>query len=173
MFKQASLVLGSQIVSFQTGRKLGEVLDFIADDNSGKILALVIKKSMFGKPKEIISTVNILEIISKFVVVRADDVISPPEEILKVSEMIKNKIKLFGNRVKTEKGVYLGRVSDFVFEMPGFNLSKLYLSANIFSLITGEKVIDASKIKKITKKAVIVSDDAIGEEIIPGAAKPA
>lgn len=173
MFKQASSILGGQIISFKTGRKIGEVLDFVADSNSGQILALVAKKSIFGKPKKIISTVDVLEIVSKAVVVNSEESITLPEEVVRASEIIKTKIKLLGNRVKTESGKYLGRVSDFVFEMPGFNLSKLYLSENIFSLVAGEKVIDASKIKKITKHAVIVSDDVISEEIIPGEAEPA
>ncbi len=172
MFKQASTILNLPVISAQTERKLGQVLDFIPDSNSPKILALVTEQSyLFKKPQKIFSVVSVLDIIRDAVVVKDEDSIVSPQEIVRASESIKGGIKLLGSKVKTESGGYLGRVSDFVFEMPGFNLSKLYIKG-FLSVLGEEKVVDASKIRKITSKAVIVSDDVLGKEI-SGVAEPA
>ncbi len=165
MFKEVSLLIQTPIIAATTGRRIGKVEDFIVQPDSGKILALVAKKKTPFTKMKIISASDIYEFVPGLVVVSSEEAAVEPEEIVRVNEILKQKIKIIGNKVITKSQVYVGKVDDFLIEFPTFYLAKLYVKTNILQdLFKGEIIVPADKIIKITAKAIIVENDVIQKE---------
>lgn len=78
--------------------------------------------------------------------------------------MLINAKKIIGNKVFSQNGFSLGRVTDFQVDVSGQNIVKYFVSGDFFNLIKEPLIIDASQIIEIKKDRIIVEDAAIPEK---------
>jgi len=169
MFKQASGIIGSEILALEANLKIGEVSDFIIEPESGKIVALLLKKRLFAPPK-IVSPQDIIDIVENSILVRSQEDATSLEEVVRAKEILAGGITFLGTRVETESGTHIGKVRDFIFDYPNFVVLKLYVQTNLLrELFQNELIIPTEKIVQVTKKAIIVSDDVISGSKVKGA----
>lgn len=176
MFYLASKIQGLPLVSLTTGQMLGKILDFIHEEGNGKVLAFLVKKGSFFSSPKIISSLDIIEISPAFGIVSKDEALVSLEEIVRAKENWSKKIKILKNKVIDENSKYLGNVFDFMFLYPSFSLEKIYIKPSRFgALFSGELVVPAKNILKITPKAIIIQGDFFtyskakeGEFVFPG-----
>jgi len=163
MLKLASTIIGLPIKNIRDGLNLGEVRDFVVDPVDGEILAISLKPHLFSSLK-IISLIDIREINPEMVIVDSSDVLSEPEEVIRVKEVLGSGIKILKNKVVTESGQKLGEVYDFTFDLIEKELSRIYVKGNFIKelLSLSELIIPKEKIIKITPKAIYVEDGVIG-----------
>jgi len=160
MLVAASSLINLPIITL-SGQKIGQVLDFVCDEESGKLLALVASRSVFKGPK-VISILDILDVKGGYVIVESEEAVVDPSEIVRVASSLQKGIRILGARVVTEARHSLGYVFDFVFDVPGFFLQRLYVRKN---LLGGwrEMAITADKIVKILPRRIVVSEDLVNK----------
>lgn len=66
--------------------------------------------------------------------------------------MLINAKKIIGNKVFSQNGSSLGRVTDFQVDVSGQNIVKYFVSGDFFNLIKEPLIIDASQIIEIKKR---------------------
>lgn len=161
MLKSAKSFINIPIVSLYNSAKIGSLLDFIVESEVGKIIGVVGAESGFFKKKAmVVSVVDIREISKKVLIVDSEDVMVPQEEVIKIDKALKSGIKIFDNRVITESGKNLGRVSDFLVD-EFFYIAKIYVKPPLVNILETELIIPRESILKITKNKIIVSDDTL------------
>lgn len=156
--------MGTPIISLYNSVRIGEILDFIVDPDIGKVVGVIGETTgIFKKRNKIISVIDIRELSKQALIVDSEDVLVWQDEVVKIDNILKSKVKLFGNKVFTESGKYLGKVSDFLIDQL-FYLAKLYVDPPLSNIFSTQLIISRDLILKITKNEIIVSDSLIEPE---------
>jgi len=148
-------IVGLPVVEDDGLRALTTVKDLVMDPERGKALAFVVDhgKNLIITPIDVISWHDVLHIHSREVIIHGDDV-------LRVNEVQKSGIKIFGNRVETKTGKYLGKVIDFVIDNHSMVLKKIFVAKGFLGLLRYDTRAIASKnILEILADKIIVKDD--------------
>jgi len=162
MLNSAKSFLNIPIVSLYNTSKIGSLLDFIVDPEQGKAVGIVGEKSgIFKKRVKVISVVDIRELSKEAIVVDNEDVLVSPNEIVKIDSILKQGIKIFNNKVVTEAGKFLGRVSDFLID-DLFYLVKILVNPSLTNIFTTQLIISRDSILAVTKDEIIVKNDLEG-----------
>lgn len=161
MLKSAKSFLNIPIISLYNTTKIGSLMDFIIDPDLGKVVGVIGERSGFFKKRiKVISIVDIREISERALLVDNENVLVPQEDIIKINNIINSDIKILENKVITESGKYLGKVTDFLID-DFFYISKLYVNPVLTNILTTQLIISRDLILKVTKEEIIVSDDIL------------
>jgi uncharacterized protein YrrD len=141
---------------------VGRVADIIIDPDNGKILGFKLTKTPV-KERNILSTIDIREISHDMMIVDDSQALATSHEVIKISEVLRQKIQWMGLKVETDLGRKLGKIEDIAFDTKTFTVTRIYASGGIIKeTFSMEKIIiPAHKIISISPKVVIVEDDYI------------
>lgn len=163
------------IFGIEDGRRLGFTKQPLVNFDTGAVLAITVKKGLFGKSL-VLPTSAIREISEGSVLVDSGESLSEEGDIVRLQDILGAKIALAGSRVITETGTYLGRVSEAYAETWGFKLSRIEVTGRPFFKNFPPLSITADKIVKVTRSVVIVKDQTIAaaaaEKTAPAAVSP-
>lgn len=149
-------VLGNSVVRYQDGVHLAKVQDVLINPNSGKIEALFVRTEGILSTRKVLLPQDIVE-WKLNVYVHDDKAFADPNEVVRVEKLIKKNIPIFGNRVETKDGEYLGKVADFGFDTKVMQLLNLYVVKSFMYFFSIERrVIPYKEIVEITKDKIIV-----------------
>ncbi|MDD3711655.1 MAG: hypothetical protein PHP37_03595 [Patescibacteria group bacterium] len=162
---------------FELSNKLQSIIDLeknqiagffnsaVFDPEKGKLIALLVKTNIFKK--KIILPVDNLQIGAGVFAVKTKQILEY-RPYPKIQRLVEKEIPIINQRVKTESGKYLGKVSSVLIEDAGFYIVKLYLnspslSATFLSFMPNSAtglVINREDILQIGPKAIIVENDS-------------
>lgn len=158
MFIQASNLLKLPVAALDTQRKIGEVDKIIINPDNAEIIGLLVKIGGFFKNYKLLSTQDMIDIDKNGVVTKNEENLLEIEEIIRAKKILDKKITVLGQRAITKSKKNLGKITDLLINTEFLTITKYYIS-NLFD----ERIIPADKVLKITKKAVVFSDDVIEE----------
>lgn len=136
-------------------RPITTVKDMMIDPASGKLAALEVNRgrNMVIVPMDIVSWQDVLR-------VHGQDSIIDADEVVKVSELHKEDVRIYRNRVEALDGSYLGRVYDFSIDSGSLGLQNLYVAKEILGMVRfGSRIIRARDIVEILKEKIIVKNN--------------
>ncbi|KKR18453.1 MAG: PRC-barrel domain protein [candidate division CPR2 bacterium GW2011_GWC1_41_48] len=150
------------IFSIREGVSIGQIEEIIINPDNGRVLGFKLIKTHV-RERNILTVGDIREINPDVMIIDDSQNLATENEVIKIAEILKEKIKWIGLKVETDLGRKLGRVEDLALDTKTMNLTRIYTSGGIiketFSL---EKIIiPAHKIISISPKVVIVEDDYI------------
>lgn len=153
MDKLYTQTIGIPVVT-DSGYRAGRVYDVILNTETGKIAGFLLGPS----GRTVIAPVDVLSWNNALVVNDEDDILEIGE-IHAVTEALKKRIPVMGNKVITKSGEYLGKVTDFVLHEKMFILTKIHVSKSVMGLFPyDKKIIVHNDILEIKKDAIIVKD---------------
>lgn len=156
MFIRLNQTLGLPVISQESGNRLGRVKDLIIDYETGEFLALLVGEGILTS-LEIVEIDKVNNFLPDRVMVR-DDTSLEILESGRIQEIIQSKIKIKGNKVMTESGTDLGKVTDFEINLNSNRLS----SISVKNKILGKPlIISYNQIISIEKDAIIVKDGVV------------
>lgn len=162
----ASSIIGLPVASLKEEAKLGVVKKILIDIDSGAIYGYLVQKSLFAKP-EFIDAKDILGAEKAAFVVDSASALNPIDEIVRAKKMLETGFKLFGLPVlSSNQDKKIGKVDDFAISVTNSLIMSLYVRNFL-----GDRIIPRQKIVKITKKNIIVDDDASLMRSLPVAEK--
>lgn len=136
---------------------VGKVDDFVINPANGEILAFYARRDH----RLLLPTVDVFRIAGDTVWVENPEALATPDEIIRISEVIKLNTPVFRNKVFTVSRQYLGEVIDFRFETKGWVLTKLEVAKKILGIPTQTKLINASQIVRIKSNEITVRDAVV------------
>jgi len=161
MLRSAKSFLNIPIISLYNTAKIGSVLDFVVDPDTGRVIGIIGERGGFLKrDAKVISTVDVREFSKEALLVDSEDALVSQYDIVKIDSVLKSRIKIFGNRVVTESGKYLGKVRDYLVD-DFFLIAKLYVNPSVTNILSSQLIISRDSILKITKDQIIVSDSLL------------
>jgi uncharacterized protein YrrD len=132
--------------------KVGELGDVIIDPENGKLLGFKIKKTLIN-PIQVVSISDIMALDPRVVIINSEESIIAPEEIIRISEVLKKKYKIIGAKATTESKSNLGKVEDVVIDSETSSIVRFYLKGLVRS-----RILPTEYVIEIKPKQIIFSD---------------
>lgn len=155
MIKLFSEIIGATLVTFQERLAAGKVEKIIIDPADGAFLG-------FETGKKVVPVSEIRAMGAEYILIKDLASLTASSEVVKISNALTTKTKIIGASVETESGHKLGKVVEAALDFVSLRLERLYVSPPISLQNLGKQLlIPASKIIKIEKTRIIVSDEFI------------
>lgn len=151
-------LLGGEVISLETGNSVALIRQPIIDPKNGKVLAFDVRVG-FITHRKIISQVDIVEWQRMALIIHHEDDLTDPEKVVRVNNLLKKKSRVLGKKAKTVSSQRLGRVVDLYVDTTSGMIVKYVIGHSIFfNFLEHGRILPASSVKKIDKKAVIFKD---------------
>ncbi len=167
MFIQIASLLSQPVYCLESNSAVGRMSDVVVDPQDGQIIAFSISTTFLGAMK-VLSVKDIIAAKADFLLVQKETALVEPNEIVKVTEILKENIKVFGNWARTDKGAWIGKVEDLLIDTETFFITKYYIQGTSFGFrltpflgtFKENRIIPAANIVKITPKAIIIKGES-------------
>lgn len=151
-------LLNKPVVSLRTGSQVAEVFGFIINPNNFKLEGLYCHDKL-SKENLILLYQDVRNIIGQGVIVNDHDVLSAPDILVRLQEILKIGFVLIGKPVVTIAKERVGKVKDFAIDSETFYIQKIYVGQSIMkSLSTGQLSVDRSQIIEVTANKIIIQE---------------
>jgi sporulation protein YlmC with PRC-barrel domain len=145
-------------MSLRNGQQVATTTTPIINPNNLKIEGFYCD-DRFEKITLVLLYQDIRDIISQGFVVDDHDVLTSPEELVRLKEVMDINFSLVGKPVVTTSGQHVGKVSDFSTELETMYIQKLYVSRSMLKSLGGGNLgVDRSQINEITDKKIIINE---------------
>ncbi len=154
MFIEAKKLLGTPVAAEDIQAKVGEIRQLIIDPNNGNLMGFLVRAGGIFAPKKVLSITDIRDWDPKAIITSSSDDLVPATEVIRIKEILDNKVNLLGMSAKTESGKGLGMIEDLLIDTDTQRVTKYYLK----DLLGDARIFEAEKVQKIDKQ-IIFSDD--------------
>lgn len=152
MVQSYSHLIGAPIIGQHGTAKIARVTDVVIDHEQGKIIALRTDSNGL-----LISAVDVLSWKDP-IEISDDSVLIDQEEVLRIKQILSQKISFINQRVVTNFGEYLGILYDFDFDITTSGFVNLYVAKKFLFYKYARRIIPATNILEITPHAIVVKD---------------
>ncbi len=144
-------------MSLQTGTQVGTAVGHIIDPRRLNIIAFYCEGPLIDFTPAILHTTDIREFSSIGVIVDSADNIMPPDDLVRLKEIIEYHFEIEGKQVVEEGGHKLGKVSGYTVDSESFYIVKLHVKPTFLqSFGSAELLIDRTQIREINDKQIVV-----------------
>lgn len=158
-------LLNLPIMSLQTGTQVGTAVGHIIDPRRLDIVAFYCEGPLIDFAPAILHTTDIREFSSIGLIVDSADNIMPPDDLVRLKEIIDYHFELEGRPVVEEGGHKLGKVGGYTVDSESFYVVKLHVKPTFLqSFGRAELLIDRTQIREINDKQIIVRRATIQDE---------
>lgn len=159
MLQLSEAILNRPIMSLRTGQQIATADTPIINPNNLKIEGFYCSDRFEKDAQLILLYQDIRDVIAQGFVVDDFDALTPPEELVRLKEVMDINFTLIGKPVVTTTRQHIGKVSDFATEIETMYIQKLYVSRSVFKSITsGNLGVDRNQINEITDKKIIINE---------------
>ena len=152
-------LVNKPVVSLRTGSQIALASQPIINPHNLKIMGWWCKAPA-GQSLVLLGE-DVRELMPDSIAVNDEEALSPPEDLVRHSEVLNIRFDLMDKLVKTKRQK-LGKVSDFSYN-EGMFVQKLYVSRPLHKVFTAEDtlIIDRTQILEVTDHYILVRDTEI------------
>jgi len=144
------------VMSLRTGGEVARTVGHIINPNNLKIEGFYCD---FEKKQPILLTQDIRDLLPQGFVIDDIEVLSEPEELVRLTDVLQLNFQLLGRSVETVSKEKIGKVTDYALETTTFYIQKLYVNQTLLKSISGGQLsIDRTQIVEITPKKIIIQE---------------
>ena len=158
MLKLSSALLNKPVLSLRTGQPVATATRPIINPNTLKIEGFFCA-DRFNNKELVLLYQDIRDVLPQGFAIDDHDVLSEPDELVRLQDVIRLNFSLIGKSVVTVSGTRVGKVSDYAVEIETMFVQKIYVSQSILRSFTGGSIgVDRGQINEITNKKIIIND---------------
>ena len=151
-------------MSLQTGTQVGMAVRHIVDPRRLNIVAFYCEGPLIDFNPAILHTSDIREFSSIGLIVDSADNIMPPDDLVRLREVLSYNFDLEGKLVIEEGGRKLGKVGGYTVDSESFFIIKLQVRPTLLqSFGRAELLIDRTQIREINDKHIVVHEATIAD----------
>lgn len=160
-----SQLIGRPVLSVHAGSPIGEIANIVINPHNLTIPAFrVTRRHSYGEEPEILLSQDIREISRRGVVINHEEDLAPPEDLIRLKEILELDFQLIAKEVRTESNKKLGKVEEYVVEIDQYTVFNLHVRRPAWrSLADSSLVINRQLIVEVNDYRVIVKDSAVKE----------
>lgn len=144
-------------MSLQTGTQIGMAVRHIVDPRRLNIVAFYCEGPLIDFSPAILHTTDIREFSSIGLIVDSADNIMPPDDLVRLKEILDYNFELEGMQVIEEGGHKLGKIGGYTVDSDSFYIVKLQVRPTLLqSFGRAELLIDRTQISEINDKHIVV-----------------
>ena len=153
MFIQATQLIGQAVGAEDIEARVGQIERLIINPTNGQLIACAVKTGgWFGKVLYL-SPIDIRTLTKEFVIIRKINQLSPVEDLIRLKNILQNRVPILGQKARTQSGTNLGQIVDLLFETDSWLIAKYYVRQFL-----SERILPADTVQSITHQAVIFFD---------------
>lgn len=180
MLVMNSRLISAPVLSVQAGGPIGKITSTIIDPNDLKIIAFRLEGPLINRQQNLLDARSIREYSNYGFVIDDIDELIGPDDVIKISDILKLNFDLLNLKVETKKGNKLGKVQDFTVTSEDFIVQQIIVKRPaVKALIDPELTISRKEIVEITDYKVIIKDEekvlkqkAEKEDFVPNFVNP-
>jgi sporulation protein YlmC with PRC-barrel domain len=158
MLQLSNTLSDRSVLSLRSGGPIARIISPIINPNNLKIEGFYCEDTL-DKRQLILLCQDIREILAQGYVVNDHDVLSEPDELVRLQEVLRLDFNLIGKQVVTTNNEKLGKVSDYAVETNSMFVQKIYVTQSILKSLTGGSLsIDRTQINEITPRRIIITE---------------
>jgi sporulation protein YlmC with PRC-barrel domain len=158
MLTLSETLLKRPVMSLRTGEGIATIEAPVINPNNLKIEGFYCSTPA-SKQFAVLLTQDIRDIIRQGFVVNDAEVLTDPEELVRLKKTLDINFQLEGKPVITATGEKVGKISDWATETTTFYIQKLYVGRSMLkSFSQGQLSIDRNQIIEITNKKIVIQD---------------
>lgn len=176
-----SKLIGTPVLSLQTGAPVGFVKSSIVDPNDLKILAFRLDGHRMAKNSaNILDVSSIREYSNLGIVIDSIEELVTPSDVIKIQKVLELNFDLIGLKVETKKRSKLGKLVDFTVTPEDFIVQQIIVHRpTMKALVDPDLTISRKEIVEVTDYKVIIRDEekvlkdrAENEDFVPNFVNP-
>lgn len=158
MLRLSESLLNKPVMSLRTGQQVGTVHTPIINPNNLKIEGFYCS-DRFSKEELVLLYQDIRDVIPQGFVIDDHDVLTSPEDLVRLKETMDIGFTLIGKPVITLSKQRVGKVSDYATEIETMYVQKIYVTQNLLKSLSGGNLgVDRSQINEITDRKIVIND---------------
>lgn len=158
MLQLSNSLLNKPILSLRTGTIIAQISGPIINPDNLKIEGFYCI-DRFDKRQLVLLYQDIRDILAKGYVVNDHDVLSEPDELVRLKKVMDLNFELLGKQVVTTSKQKVGKVSDYATETETMFIQKIYVAQSILKSFTGGALsIDRNQVSEITPRKVVINE---------------
>lgn len=158
MLKLSGALLNKSVLSLRAGGPIASILAPIINPDNLKIEGFYCQ-DRFDKKQLVLLYQDIRELLPQGFVVNDHDVLTEPDELVRLEKTLEADFEVMGKQVVTTSKQKVGKVTDYAVETETMYIQKLYVSQSILkSLAGGSLSVDRSQVVETTPKQIIIND---------------
>lgn len=179
MLATYSHLLGTPVLSVQTGTPVGYLSAAIVDPDTLKILAFRLQGPLVDSAN-LLDTKSIREYSNLGMVIDDAEELVEENDIIRVKEVLELSFDLLSLKVETKKGSKLGHVIDYTVTPDDYTIQQIIVKRPLIKALSDpELTIPRTEIVEITDYKIIVKDEektikerAAKEDFVPNFVNP-
>lgn len=158
MLKLSGSLLNKSVLSLRTGGPVATVLSPIINPDNLKVEGFYCQ-ARNEKSFLVLLYQDIRDLLPQGFVVNDFDVLTDPEELVRLKKTLDINYELIGKQVITRSKEKLGKVNDFAIETETMYIQKIYVAQSLLkSLAGGSLSIDRNQVVETTPRSIIIND---------------
>jgi len=146
------------VLSLRTGGPIAMAVEPIINPNNLKIEGFYCT-DRFNKQPLVLLEQDIRDSLPQGLVVNDHDVLTPPEELVRLKNILDLRFTLLDKQVVTVNKSKLGKVNDYAADSETLYIQKLYVSQSLLkSLSGGQLSVDRNQIIEITNQKIVIQE---------------
>lgn len=172
MLQLSGRLLNMSVLSLRTGTTIATVTGPIINPNNLKIEGFYCQDK-FSKKELVLLYQDIRDMMPQGYVVNDHDVLTEPEDLVRLKDVLKLNFELINKQVVTVGKQKVGKVSDYATETETMFIQKIYVAQSVLKSFTGGSLsIDRSQVNEVTPRRIIIND-LLENSPVPAAAQAA
>ncbi len=170
MLRLSGSLLNQSVLSLRTGGQIAVITGTIINPNNLKVEGFYCQDSKDKKKQLVLLYKDIRDIIAKGIVVNDHEVLSEPDELVRLKDIMNLRFELMGKQVLTVSKQRIGKVNDYAVETETMYVQKLYVGQSLIKSFTGGSLsVDRTQIVEITNRKIVIQDILQGTVATAGA----
>ncbi len=158
MLLLSETIISKPILSLRTGGQVAQVYDFLINPDNFKVEGFYCHDRL-SKDELILLYQDIRNVIGQGLIVNDHDVLSHPDILIRLQDIIKLNFQLIGKPVITVSKQKVGKVKDFALDSETFYVQKIYVGQSLIkSLNSSQLSVDRSQIVEVTDNKIVIND---------------
>jgi hypothetical protein len=172
MLKMSGSLLHLPVISLRLGSPIAVAMRPIINPHNLKIVGWWCKQTGINSPMVLLAE-DVRENTTQGLAVNDEDVLSPPEDLIRHKEILDTNFELIDKLVRTKRHK-IGKVHDFSYN-DGMFVQKLYIARPLMKVFASEDtvIVDRTQILEVTDHHILVRDTEVKETEEEIAAAPA
>lgn len=146
------------VLSLRTGGPIATAVEPIINPNNLKIEGFYCT-DRFNKQSLVLLERDVRDNLPQGFVVNDHDVLTPPEELVRLKKVLDLRFALLDKQVVTVNKNKLGKVNDYAADSETLYIQKLYVSQSLLKSFSGGQLsVDRNQIVEITNQKIVVQE---------------
>lgn len=158
MLQLSATFINKPVMSLRTGAQVATVVSPLINPNNLKIEAFYCQDTR-SRQRLVLLAQDIRDVISQGVVINDHDVLSEPEDLVRLRKVMEIDLQIMGMPVVTVNKHKVGKINDYAADTQTLYIQKLYVAQPLIkSLSGGQLSVDRNQIVEITNRKIVIQE---------------